>query len=71
MSFIRFRLGVGKQVELWDSNVHKDIQSCCPAEARCPKLFTIKVLSFIGLPKTATEFVVAFIVQTYNWRGQL
>jgi hypothetical protein len=27
MSFISFKLGVGKQVELWDSNVHKDIQS--------------------------------------------
>jgi hypothetical protein len=23
MSFIRLGLGVGKQVELWDSNVHK------------------------------------------------
>jgi hypothetical protein len=26
MSFIRQGLGLGKQVELWDSNVHKDIQ---------------------------------------------
>ena len=50
MSFIRFRLGVGKQVELWDSNVHKDIQVALP-ETAGPKDFSIKVLSFIDLPK--------------------
>ena len=30
MSFIRLGLGVGKQVVLWDSNVHKDIQIAAP-----------------------------------------
>lgn len=30
MSFIGFRLEVGKQIELWDSNVHKDIQIAAP-----------------------------------------
>jgi hypothetical protein len=30
MSFIGLGLGVGKQVELWDSNVHKDIQIAFP-----------------------------------------
>jgi hypothetical protein len=33
MSFIRLALGVGKQVELWDSNVHRVIGTGVPKTA--------------------------------------
>jgi len=38
MSFVKFSLVVGKEVELWDSNVHKDIQVAI-TETAAPKGF--------------------------------
>jgi hypothetical protein len=42
MSFIRLVLDVGKQVELWDSNVHKVIRTGVPKTASTQRISQLR-----------------------------
>jgi hypothetical protein len=42
MSFIRLVLGVGKQVELWDSNVHRVIRTGVPKTASAQRISQLR-----------------------------
>jgi hypothetical protein len=42
MSFIRLVLGVGKQVELWDSNVHGVIRTDVPKTASAQRISQLR-----------------------------
>jgi hypothetical protein len=42
MSFIRLVLGVGKQVELWDSNVHRMIRIGVPKTASAQRISQLR-----------------------------
>jgi hypothetical protein len=42
MSFIRFSLGVGKRMALWDSNLHKGIRATVPLTAGAIGCYKLK-----------------------------
>jgi hypothetical protein len=42
MSFIKIRLGMGKRLELWDSNVHKNVRVAVPGTASAQRISQLR-----------------------------